>query len=57
MNTKDDIIGRLHTIIRALDSVSVCGKTNLANLVGSISTLEDIIQVLGRSEIKINGDD
>jgi len=57
MNTKEEIIGRLYTVIKALDSISVCGKQNLANLVGSIGTLEDIIQALGRLDANMNGDD
>lgn len=57
MNTKEDIISRLHTIIRALDAVSVSGRQNLANLVGSIGTLEDIIAALSQYEFHKIGDE
>ena len=35
----------------ALDGVTVCGKTNLANLGGAIVVLEDVINTLKECEI------
>lgn len=57
MTIHNEAIGKLYTVIRALDSITVSGKNNLANLVGSISTLEDIIQILQQSEADKNGDE
>ena len=57
MTIHNEAIGKLYTVIRALDSITVSGKNNLANLVGSISTLEDIIQILQQSDTDKNGDE
>lgn len=57
MTIHNEAIGKLYTVIRALDSITVSGKNNLANLVGSISTLEDIIQILQQSDADKNGDE
>ena len=57
MTIHNEAIGKLYTVIRALDSITVSGKNNLANLVGSISTLEDIIQILQQSEADKSGDE
>lgn len=43
---KNEIMQKLGAVINALNSVSVSGKTNLANLSGSISVLEEIAVTL-----------
>ena len=48
---KNDILGRLSAVLSALNSVSVCGKANLANLSGSITMLEEVAQILNDAEI------
>lgn len=57
MANKDGVVGKLITVVRALDSITVSGKNNLANLVGSISTLEEIIGVLQQSSGDTIGDE
>jgi hypothetical protein len=57
MANKDGVVGKLITVVRALDSITVSGKNNLANLVGSISTLEEIIGVLQQSGGDTIGDE
>lgn len=39
---KEDILQRLNLVLGALNSVTVCGKANLANLSGSIAMLEEV---------------
>lgn len=48
---KDQIMQRLTLVLNALDNVSVRGKTNLANLSGSISMLEEVAKMLNDAEI------
>lgn len=43
---KEQIIGRLNAVLNALESISVSGRANLANLSGSISVLEEVAQML-----------
>ena len=48
---KDEIIRNLNAVVAALNSVTVCGKPNLANLSGSISILENITNTLLNYEL------
>ena len=48
---KEQIMQRLTLVLNALDSVSVRGKPNLANLSGSIAMIEEIAQMLNEAEI------
>lgn len=48
---KTDIMQRLNLILGALNSISVSGKSNLANLSGSIAMLEEVAQMLNGAEI------
>lgn len=54
---KDEIIQRLTVILNALNSISVSGKANLANLSGSIAMLEEMGVMLNDTEIKPNEKD
>lgn len=54
---KDEIIQRLTVILNALNSISVSGKANLANLSGSIAMLEEMGVMLNDAEIKPNEKD
>jgi len=49
---KNDILGRLSAVLSALNSISVCGKANLANLSGSIAVLEEVKEIVAVSEIQ-----
>lgn len=48
---KEDIMQRLSVTLNALNSVSVSGKANLANLSGSIAMLEEIATMLTTATI------
>jgi len=48
---KDRVIQQLTIVLNALDNISVRGKANLANLSGSISMLEGVLQILNDAEI------
>lgn len=48
---KTEIMQRLNLILGALNSISVSGKSNLANLSGSIAMLEEVAQMLNGVEI------
>ena len=48
---KTEIMQRLNLILGALNSISVSGKTNLANLSGSIAMLEEVAQKLNGVEV------
>ena len=48
---KTEIMQRLNLILGALNSISVSGKSNLANLSGSIAMLEEVAQMLNGAEI------
>lgn len=48
---KEDIMQRITVVLNALNSVSVNGKANLANLSGSIAMLEEIATMLNHAEI------
>lgn len=53
---KEDIMQRLTVILNALNSVSVSGKANLANLSGSIAMLEEVASLLNSAVITPNED-
>ena len=53
---KDEIMQRLTVTLNALNSISVNGKANLANLSGSIAMLEEIGAMLSGAEIKPKDD-
>nr|DAY87630.1 MAG TPA: hypothetical protein [Caudoviricetes sp.] len=53
---KEDIMQRLTVTLNALNSVSVSGKANLANLSGSIAMLEEIASLLNSAVITPNED-
>lgn len=48
---KEQVMQRLVLALNALNSISVSGKTNLANLSGSIVILEEIVNILNGVEI------
>lgn len=48
---KDEIMQKLVVTLNALNSISVNGKQNLANLSGSIAVLEEITNVLSECDI------
>ena len=48
---KEQIMEKLNTVLMALNSISVSGKANLANLSGSIAVIEEIFGILGNAEI------
>ena len=48
---KDEIMQRLNVVLNALNSISVSGKANLANLSGSIAVLEELGAMLSDAEI------
>ena len=48
---KEQVMQRLVLALNALNSISVSGKTNLANLSGSIAMLEEIANILNGVEI------
>ncbi len=53
---KDEIMQRLTVTLNALNSITVSGKANLANLSGSIAMLEEIGAMLSEAEIKPKDD-
>ena len=53
---KEDIMQRLTVTLNALNSVSVSGKANLANLSGSIAMLEEVASLLSSAVITPNED-
>lgn len=53
---KEDIMQRLTVTLNALNSVSVSGKANLANLSGSIAILEEVASLLNSAVITPNED-
>lgn len=48
---KEEMMQRLGAVLHALNSISVSGKQNLANLSGSISVLEEIAGMLEGAEV------
>ena len=53
---KEDTMQRLTVTLNALNSVSVSGKANLANLSGSIAMLEEVASLLNSAVITPNED-
>lgn len=53
---KEDIMQRIAVTLNALNSISVSGKSNLANLSGSISMLEEIGALLNSADITQSDD-
>ena len=53
--TPNELKSNLAKVLQALNSVTVSGKANLANLAGSISVLEEVLR--GVSEESPQGDD
>lgn len=52
---KDSIIESIIAVVNALNSISVSGKQNLANLSGSIYTLENVLSSIKSCDIVDNG--
>ena len=48
---KDEIMQRLAVTLNALNSISVSGKANLANLSGSIAMLEEVVSIINNADI------
>lgn len=53
---KEDIMQRITVVLNALNSVSVNGKANLANLSGSIAMLEEIASLLSHADVTEKND-
>lgn len=53
---KEDIMQRISVVLNALNSVSVNGKANLANLSGSIAMLEEIASLLSHADVTEKND-
>ena len=51
MKMKEDILQRLDLTLGALNSISVKGKENLANLSGSIAMIEEVMKILHGANI------
>lgn len=49
MNIKAELTQRLSATIRALNNVTVSGKPNLNNLLGSIDVLESCIELINKN--------
>lgn len=49
---KNEILQRLDITLSALNTVSVNGKANLANLSGSIAMIEEVYTLLKDAEVK-----
>ena len=50
---KEDIMQRLTVTLTALNTVNVSGKSNLANLSGSIAMLEEVCAILDKADITL----
>ena len=48
---KESIMQRIGAVLNALNNVTVSGKSNLANLSGSIAILEELYGVLNGCDI------
>lgn len=53
---KSEIIQQLMVVLNALNSIPVSGKTNLANLSGSITVLEDVLQKIEGATLAASDD-
>lgn len=51
---KNELLQKMDMVLAALNSISVSGKSNLANLSGSIAVLEDLYKSLRICEISKN---
>ncbi len=49
---KEEILTNLATVVNVLNSISVSGKANLANLSGSIHVLENVIEKLANASVE-----
>lgn len=45
-----EIAEQLNAVLHALNNITVCGKQNMTNLIGSIQVLESIAAQLGTAE-------
>lgn len=50
---KDDVTQRMMIILNALNNISVSGKSNLANLSGSIAMLEDVLDDIKSAGVEV----
>lgn len=48
---KEEIMQKMVVVLNAMNSISVSGKQNLANLSGCIAVIEEITDILGKSDI------
>ncbi len=48
---KDEIMQCIAVVLNALNTIPVSGKQNLANLSGSIATIEEVAKMLEGAEI------
>lgn len=48
---KDQIMQNLNAVLAALNTITVSGKINLANLSGSITVIEMVLNDLQRAEL------
>lgn len=48
---KDEIMQRLIAAVNALNTIPVSGKQNLANLIGSINVIEEVLGMLDGADI------
>lgn len=54
---KDEIMQRLVAVGNVLNTIPVSGKQNLANLSGSISIIEEVLNMLDSADVVQNGPD
>lgn len=52
---KDNLMQMLGAVLNALNEISVNGKANLANLAGSIATLEEVATTLKKCSLEDGG--
>lgn len=52
---KNEIMQKLYSVINALNTIEVKGKTNLANLYGSIEIIEGICKMIANTSDKDKG--
>lgn len=50
---KSEIMQRLNAVLNALNSIFVRGKTDIANLGGSIAVIEEVAEMLDGAEITV----
>lgn len=48
---KNEVMQRLIAALNALNMIPVSGKQNLANLSGSISVIEEVVEMLEHAEV------